>query len=97
MRGHRDRPRHAAAFVLPPEVTVVYFYNPFSGPVLAAVLDRIEESLRAAPRRISILFGNPKAFEELRADRPWLTKQTEFISYYLHLRMALYEAGNSEP
>lgn len=57
----------ATAYEVPPAVDVIYFFNPFRGDVLARVFARIEQSQRAAPRRIHILYFNDDHFEELVA------------------------------
>jgi SAM-dependent methyltransferase len=49
----------AREFELPDGNCVLYFYRPFTGPVLQAVLDRIEESWRARPRPMFLIFVCP--------------------------------------
>jgi SAM-dependent methyltransferase len=49
----------AASYLVPPEVTVISFYNPFVGPVLASALASIRQSLRQAPRKLTVVFKNP--------------------------------------
>ncbi len=44
---------------IPPEVTVVFLYNPFKGAVFQAVLDRLLASVDHRPRRLRIVYGNP--------------------------------------
>lgn len=62
----------AARCGIPNDATVVYLYNPFHGPTLAAVFEAIGRSLALAPRRIWILFNNTAHFRALEADYPWL-------------------------
>lgn len=40
-------------------MTVVYLGNPFSGPILASVLDRLVKTTEDAPRRLRIVYTNP--------------------------------------
>lgn len=40
--------------------TYFYFHNPFSGIVLQKVVAQIGESLRRAPRKITVLYHNPQ-------------------------------------
>jgi SAM-dependent methyltransferase len=47
--------------VFPEEPLVVYLYNPFPAAVLERVMDRLEASLRARPRRAAIVYVNPHA------------------------------------
>lgn len=67
----------AAAFPIPPEVDVFFFFNPFRGETLRRVVDNVEASLRERPRRAAILFLNPEHFEPLRTERPWIEPVAE--------------------
>jgi hypothetical protein len=49
----------ATEFDLPQAPCVVYIYNSFRGPVLAAVLDRIQRSVLLFPRHIRIAYVEP--------------------------------------
>lgn len=46
-------------FDLPRDPCVVYIYNPFRGPVLAAALEKIRESVALIPRHIRIAYVTP--------------------------------------
>jgi len=83
----------AGAFVVPDDVTVAYFYSPFTGDILRSVLDNLEASLRAAPRRLRLVFKDPDDFENEVGDYPWLTRVREFAAPHQHsrLRYVLYE------
>lgn len=65
----------ARAFPIPPEVTVIYMWNPFSGDILNAVFANIQQSLAEFPRALTILHLSPESPTclDLIADRfPWL-------------------------
>ncbi len=49
----------AAAYEIPPEPGVYYFYNPFEADVLQAVCRNVQASLRARPRPAYILYYTP--------------------------------------
>jgi hypothetical protein len=49
----------AAEWAVPDDVTVIYMYCPFMGPVFAAAVDRILESLDRRPRRLRLVYLNP--------------------------------------
>jgi SAM-dependent methyltransferase len=51
---HRD----ATEYELPREPLVIYLFNPFGKPVIAHVLDKIESSLRHAPRDAYVVYVN---------------------------------------
>jgi SAM-dependent methyltransferase len=50
----------AARCPIPPEVTVIYLFNPFRGPVFASFTERLVESLRARPRRLRVIYALPR-------------------------------------
>lgn len=52
----------ATSYEVPEDVTVVFFYNPFSGSVMAA---RVLESYERRPRRIRVVYANPKDHDYL--------------------------------
>lgn len=64
---------NAAAYAVPPDATVLYFYNPFHGPVLGAVFDGIRRSLDLAPRTLWIMFNNTAHFRNVEPCYSWLT------------------------
>ncbi len=74
-------PANAREFVIPDEVTVIYFFNPFSGEVLADVLKNIRESVRRSRRAVRLICKIPErsAFEEEIVKHTWLIKEREII------------------
>lgn len=54
-------------FVLPDDVTVVYLYNPFTGPVFDKVVRELERSLERSPREMRVIYLNPAEEERLLA------------------------------
>jgi predicted RNA methylase len=68
----------AAAYLVPADVTVIFFYNPFMGAALSGALEAIRASLEASPRRLRIVFKNPAFMAPAMEDHPWLVKHTEF-------------------
>jgi SAM-dependent methyltransferase len=68
----------ATAYVLPPEVTHIHLYSPFSGEILQAVMGNIRRSLEEHPRSLTILFKNTTYLTELEArvgKYDWLTQR----------------------
>jgi SAM-dependent methyltransferase len=61
----------ATEFVLPHDDLVLYFFNPFSAPVLSSVLDNLTASLQAHPRRVILIYL-------CLPDARWLDKLTMF-------------------
>ena len=57
-----------------------YLYNPFSGDIMRRFIGRLKESCRRAPRRITVLYTNPR-FESLFAESgfhlEWIAKPHE--------------------
>jgi SAM-dependent methyltransferase len=62
----------ASRYVIPPDATVFYFYNPFHGQPLMTVLDAIGRSRMVAPRRIWVVFNNTAHFLRIEQQFPWL-------------------------
>ena len=50
----------AANYRFRPEHNIFYFFNPFGAVVLEKVLDNIRASVQEAPRRIWLIYNNPK-------------------------------------
>src|SRR2546430_2278000 len=82
---------NARKFVIPDEVTTIYFFNPFCGEVLADVMQNIRASLRRRPRALRLICKIPErsAFEEEIVKHTWLITEREIIfdtnSRYLFL------------
>ncbi len=55
----------ALDYDFPDDVTIVFFANPFKGPVFAGVLAKIEESLARNPRRLRVAYLNPVEEKQL--------------------------------
>jgi hypothetical protein len=69
----------AAALALDDDVTIIHFFNPFGGPILARVVANIRESLERAPREITILFFNPLHFDPILPGLGWIRFQEKFV------------------
>lgn len=68
----------ATAWPIPPDATVLFFFNPFDGEVLAGVCANIRASLAATPRKLTIVFVRAdKFFEKEIAWEDWLTRKHE--------------------
>jgi len=63
----------AADYEVPPEVTVIFLFNPFGAPVIARVVENIKKSLIATPRKLVIIYGHPTALAEEMERCTWLT------------------------
>ena len=74
----------AALFMIPPEATVFYLYNPFHGTVLDAVVKNIKESITNNPRKITLIFKNPIYFEKIGGLSDWLIEKRRFTCYWEH-------------
>jgi precorrin-6B methylase 2 len=81
---------NAAQYALDDDVTTIFLFNPFSGEVLQAVLDNIQESLRRRPRKVAVLFKNISKLQEL-GTIPWLQPVRRFACPGTH-SFVCYEA-----
>lgn len=68
----------ATQWKLPKEATVLFFFNPFDGEILARVFANIRESLTEAPRKLTIIYVRAeKFFEKEIAWQEWLTRKAQ--------------------
>lgn len=82
----------ATSYRVPPDVTVIFLYNPFHGPVLAKVLESIQRSLEDRPRTLTVVFKNTTHLEPILAQHPWLNKQREFAAADGNHKVMILEA-----
>jgi SAM-dependent methyltransferase len=69
----------AGQFKVPPDVTVVFFFNPFHGTILTRVLDNLHTSLREQPRSLTVICNLPpqSPFESQVHACSWLKLREE--------------------
>jgi len=60
----------AAEFELPPEPALLYFFSPFSTPVMNNVFNKIESSLEKHPRELMVLFTGMTGMRDRAFGRP---------------------------
>jgi SAM-dependent methyltransferase len=68
---------NAADYAIPADVSVIFLFNPFSGPVLVQVFNRIRQSAIESPRPISIIYINTGDFEKQLGGFDWLVKRCD--------------------
>ena len=51
--------QNALQFDFPATPCLVYLYNPFAEPILKQLIERLEQSFRANPRPLDVLYCNP--------------------------------------
>lgn len=81
----------ATQYDVPPDVNLIYFFNPFAGDTLRKVLGKMSSSFQLHPRKMYIVFFNNDHFERIIVEEEkWLAKiqQTEF---YPHISCGVYE------
>jgi SAM-dependent methyltransferase len=84
----------ATAYEVPPEVNVIYFFNPFIGKDLRKVVSNIHRSYVNAPRPLFIIFFTNVKFDEIVHDQPWITKTCQ-MTFHPRIRCGLY--GTAPP
>lgn len=69
----------ATTLEVPPDAGVFFFCNPFTGPILSAVLDRVRHSLAAHHRPAQFVCNLPEVsgFEQEIRAVPWLSLREE--------------------
>jgi hypothetical protein len=68
----------ATSFPIPPDMTVAYFFNPFTGAILETVLENIHRSVREVPRQIRFVcndYSSESQFARQIRRCPWLVLQ----------------------
>lgn len=71
----------ARVYVPPNDLTVAYFFCPFSEEVIHKVVENIRLSFVENPREVTFLFVNPRRFELVIANNGWLVKKHEFCRW----------------
>jgi len=79
----------ATAYEVPPEVNVIYFFNPFIGKDLRTVVGNIHRSYVNSPRAMFIIFFTNDKFDEIVHDQPWITKTCQ-TTFHPRTRCGLY-------
>lgn len=69
--------KDARHYIIPPDVNLIYFYNPFIGSVLQTVIDNIQLSCTNHPRKIKIIYVNNDHFDRHIAGQKWITKKVQ--------------------
>lgn len=101
MRGRRTERADvvvadARTFAVPPDVAVVYFFNPFVGRTLETVVTNLRRSVLTAPRELWIVFFNNGEFDRILTGASWLEKR-EQRSFYPRLSCGIYRCPAGEP
>jgi SAM-dependent methyltransferase len=69
---------NATEWAIPNDATVLFFFNPFDGAILAEVCANIQRSLAEEPRKMTIIYVRPdKFFEKEISWQNWLTRKVE--------------------
>jgi len=82
----------ASEWPLPDDVTYVYMYRPVKGQVFEQTIERIEESLRRKPRKLTLAYAYPeqeqvllaKGFRRIRESRGFQSLPHYTVSVYVH-------------
>jgi hypothetical protein len=82
----------AQDYIVPDEVNIIYFYNPFRGSILENVIRNIYYSFKNNPRKIYIIFFNNDHFDNVLAHQDWLTK-TDQLELHFNISCGLYETN----
>ncbi|MEA3213645.1 MAG: hypothetical protein QOE70_6702 [Chthoniobacter sp.] len=80
----------ATQWKIPAEATVLFFFNPFDGEVLARVFANVRQSLAEAPRKLTIIYVRADKFFEKEINwKQWLTRKAELSC--LEGKVVIYE------
>ena len=81
----------ATKFAVPNDVTVIYLYNPFWGEVMTDVQQQILESLRRAPRMLTIINLIPSQQVDAFSKLNWLCCQIERTELWENVDCVVYQ------
>ncbi len=73
---------NAIDYKIPPEISIIYFFNPFVGDIMRRVLNNIATTLRGSPRKLLVLFygtASSEAFRNEAKECSWLALRSEII------------------
>ncbi len=74
----------ATTFVVPGDINIAFFFNPFRGKVLSDVMERLRESVTANPRTFWVLYVNPSdSTEALLKSTPGLVVVEEYTDSFI--------------
>ena len=82
----------ACEYQIPEDITVIHLFNPFGGSVLTRVIENIRASLRRRPRRLALIYGNPKEFERMQLGEGWATRGSSRV-FYPNIEYAFYDCA----
>jgi SAM-dependent methyltransferase len=83
----------AVQFEVPDDVSVIFLFNPFTGPVLEGAITRIHESYLRNPRSLSIIYMLPEQQDNPFMQCPWLTTHCELpTGIWKNMRFLHFEA-----
>lgn len=75
----------ADQFEIPGDATLLYFYNPFTGSVMARVVENLRRSLVSSPREVTVVFAGPRHFDEAVAGQSWVSSIRGFNGLRHHV------------
>lgn len=88
----------ATTYEVPPDVSVIFLFNPFRGDVLRKVQSQIHLSWLRHRRELTIVYMNPVADEDFFATCDWLSLQTTLPTMWTAMRLVIYRSlDNSLP
>ncbi len=82
-------------FSVPADVSVFFFFNPFTGEIMKAAQQHIRRSLEQYPRKIRIVYMNPLSEPDPFQDCSWLEKSEEISpGWWQGMRFVIYSNNN---
>jgi SAM-dependent methyltransferase len=84
----------ATQFDVPDDVNAVFFFNPFRGEIMTAVIGQLDASLRRCPRTIMLFFLYPPGYakDPFESLDGWSLKTEIPVGRHLFGRLPVYES-----
>jgi SAM-dependent methyltransferase len=74
------------AYAIQPDETVFFMFNPFDETILGRVLDNLAASLQARPRRMLIIYYNPRGAQLIESRREFARlREVDFWGYHFRV------------
>jgi cyclopropane fatty-acyl-phospholipid synthase-like methyltransferase len=78
----------ASQFNIPVDANIFFFFNPFGAATMADVIQNIEKSIKTTPRKITIVYYNPRfpaallASSQLKLKQEWPAGKVQYTTQF---------------
>lgn len=85
----------ATRFDYPADMSIVFFWNPFTGEILESVLERIRLSHERNPRPMTLIYSIPFGDPDTLEKKKWLVNRKEIpVKFWTGIRVVRYDVDS---